>query len=51
MAKSKIEFNSKEPDKAQNPFNDTGGCGKYHKEFVYAGCGGPYLLLDNVILG
>ena len=51
VAKSKIEFNSKEPDKAQNPFNDTGGCGKYHKEFVYAGCGGPYLLLDNVILG
>ncbi|OFY99631.1 MAG: hypothetical protein A2Z97_10235, partial [Bdellovibrionales bacterium GWB1_52_6] len=50
-AKSKIEFNSKDPDRVQHPFNDTGGCGKYHKEFVYAGCGGPYMLLDPVILG
>ena len=49
--KSKIEFNSSAPDRMQHPFNDAGGCGKYHKEFVYAGCGGPYVLLDHVTLG
>jgi TldD protein len=51
VAKSKIEFKQKGPDQAKHPLNDVGGCGKYHKEFVYAGCGGPYLLLDQVILG
>ena len=51
LGKSKIEFNSKSPDKVKYPFNDAGGCGKYHKEFVFAGCGGPYLLLDQAILG
>jgi TldD protein len=51
VAKSKIEFNSSAPDSAKHPFNDAGGCGKYHKEFVFAGCGGPYVLLDHVILG
>jgi TldD protein len=49
--KSKIEFDSTKPDTARHPWNDAGGCGKYHKEFVYAGCGGPYMLLDPVILG
>lgn len=49
--KSKIEFNSNQPDRVQHPFNDAGGCGKYHKEFVYAGCGGPYMLLEGVTLG
>lgn len=51
VAKSKIEFNSSSPDQARHPENDVGGCGKYHKEFVYAGCGGPYILLDQIILG
>lgn len=51
VGKSKIEFESELPDQAKHPFNDVGGCGKYHKEFVYAGCGGPYLLLEQVILG
>lgn len=51
VAKSKIEFNSNETDVAKHPFNDVGGCGKYHKEFVFAGCGGPYVLLNQVILG
>lgn len=49
--KSKIEFNSNNPDYAKYPFNEVGGCGKYHKEFVFAGCGGPFMLLDHVILG
>lgn len=51
MAKSKIEHHSTSADTAKHPFNDVGGCGKYHKEFVHAGCGGPYMLLDQVILG
>lgn len=51
LAKSKIEFNSKQADRSKHPQNDVGGCGKYHKEFVFAGCGGPYVLLDQVILG
>lgn len=51
VAKSKIEFDKSSPDSVQHPFNDCGGCGKYHKELVYAGCGGPYMLLKNVILG
>ncbi len=50
-AKSKIDFNAEGPDHAKYPFNDAGGCGKYHKEFVLAGCGGPYVLLNQVILG
>jgi TldD protein len=46
-----IEFDSDKPDSSKHPFNDAGGCGKYHKEFVFAGCGGPFVLLDQVILG
>jgi predicted Zn-dependent protease len=51
VAKSKVEAETSTPDEARFPFNDPGGCGKYHKEFVFAGCGGPYVLLDQVILG
>lgn len=36
---------------AKHPWNDVGGCAKYHKEVVYAGCGGPYMLVDKVLLG
>jgi TldD protein len=51
LGKSKVEADTAAPDKARFPFNDPGGCGKYHKELVYAGCGGPYLLMDQIILG
>ncbi len=51
VAKSKIEFETTAPDQAAHPYNDCGGCGKYHKEIVYAGCGGPYMLLKNQIIG
>lgn len=51
VAKSKISAKSTEPDQARHPIQDVGGCGKYHKESVYAGCGGPYMLLDSVTLG
>lgn len=49
--KSKIEFNSAAADTARHPVNEVGGCGKYHKEIVEAGCGGPYVLLDQINLG
>lgn len=48
---SKIEAFSKDPDKSKHPWNEVGGCGKYHKEYVKAGCGGTYLLLDKATLG
>ncbi len=51
LDKSKIDHLSEGPDEAQHPFNDVGGCGKYHKETVFAGCGGPYMLVDQVLLG
>lgn len=49
--KSKIEADSKTPDSVEHPFNDAGGCGKYHKEIVHAGCGGPYMYMRDVLLG
>ncbi|MCB0363355.1 MAG: TldD/PmbA family protein, partial [Bdellovibrionales bacterium] len=48
IAKSKIEAHHGEVDESQHPWNEVGGCGKYHKEYVVAGCGGPYMLVDNV---
>lgn len=51
LAVSKTDYESSEPDKSVHPWNEVGGCGKYHKEFVEAGCGGPYLLVDQVLLG
>jgi TldD protein len=51
VAKSKIEAETSAPDTVKHPFNDCGGCGKYHKEIVYAGCGGPYMLLKEQTLG
>jgi TldD protein len=51
VAKSKIEAHTSAPDSAKHPYNDCGGCGKYHKEIVVAGCGGPYMLLKDQILG
>lgn len=51
VAKSKIDDRNPRPDRAIHPHIEVGGCGKYHKEVVQAGCGGPYLLLDQVVLG
>ncbi len=51
IGKSKIEYESSEKDQSSHPFNEVGGCGKYHKEFVYAGCGGPYILMKDITLG
>lgn len=51
LGKTKIEADKSGADSAAHPFNKVGGCGKYHKEIVVAGCGGPYMLVDNVLLG
>lgn len=48
--KSFIDPTGKKKD-LKHPWNDVGGCGKYHKEFVNAGCGGPYMLVRDVLLG
>lgn len=51
VGKSKISAFSSEPDADTHPWNEVGGCGKYHKELVNAGCGGTYLLVDDCLLG
>lgn len=51
LGKTKIEAFKAGPDSAVEPLNEVGGCGKYHKESVAAGCGGTYMLVDNVLLG
>lgn len=51
LMKSKIDAESDAADTSKFPENKVGGCGKYHKELVNAGCGGPYLLIDQVLLG
>ena len=51
LGRSKIDAFSEGPDESVHPWNELGGCGKYHKEFVEAGCGGPFLLVDKVLLG
>lgn len=33
------------------PENKIGGCGKYHKEGVPAGCGGPFILWESITCG
>jgi len=33
------------------PLNLSGGCGKYHKEAVAAGCGGPFILWSSMNAG
>lgn len=33
------------------PENKYGGCGKYHKESVEAGCGGPFILWESINCG
>jgi TldD protein len=45
VAKSKSAHEDNIPD------NKLGGCGKYHKEGVAAGCGGPFILWDSITCG
>ncbi|OED36648.1 hypothetical protein AB834_02715 [PVC group bacterium (ex Bugula neritina AB1)] len=47
LAKSKME----EDWSSQTPYNKWGGCGKYHKESVEAGSGGPWILWKGINCG
>jgi TldD protein len=49
IAKSSIEADGT-PDQGE-PHNKWGGCGKYHKEGVEAGCGGPWILWEGMTCG
>lgn len=49
IAKSTIEADGS-PDQGA-PVNKWGGCGKYHKEGVEAGCGGPWILWSGITCG
>jgi TldD protein len=49
IAKSTIEADGT-PDRGE-PHNKWGGCGKYHKESVEAGCGGPWILWQGITCG
>lgn len=50
LDKSRINYKGDSDKDIRHPQNDVGGCGKYHKEFVNAGCGGPYMLMDQILL-
>jgi TldD protein len=45
VAKTKVDADH------QTPETQLGGCGKYHKELVDAGVGGPYILWQSVACG
>lgn len=47
----RIVAKSKSVHKNNIPENKFGGCGKYHKEGVPAGCGGPFILWDSINCG
>jgi TldD protein len=47
----RIVAKSKSTHKDNVPDNKLGGCGKYHKEGVPAGCGGPFILWDSITCG
>lgn len=42
---------SQAPQPGVAPLNLSGGCGKYHKEAVAAGCGGPFILWSSMNAG
>lgn len=48
---NKIIAKSKSVNSEQIPLNMLGGCGKYHKESVPAGSGGPYILWEEINCG
>jgi predicted Zn-dependent protease len=52
VAKSRVD--AEDPPDARGdtePYNKWGGCGKYHKESVFAGCGGPFILWKGIKCG
>lgn len=51
VAKSVISEEDPMNEKGSEPINKWGGCGKYHKEGVEAGCGGPWILWEGITCG
>ncbi len=52
IAKSKVyDGYTGNPANQPVPINKWGGCGKYHKELVEAGCGGPWILWEGINCG
>jgi predicted Zn-dependent protease len=47
----RIEAKSKVTHETNTPEVKLGGCGKYHKELVDAGVGGPFILWNNINCG
>ena len=47
----RIIAKSRSVNKHNVPESKFGGCGKYHKEGVAAGCGGPYILWESINCG
>jgi predicted Zn-dependent protease len=51
LAKSVISEEDPMNESGGEPINKWGGCGKYHKEGVEAGCGGPWILWAGITCG
>ncbi|VGO14707.1 Metalloprotease TldD [Pontiella desulfatans] len=51
LAKSVISEEDPMNETGSEPINKWGGCGKYHKESVEAGCGGPWILWAGITCG
>ncbi len=51
LAKSMISEEDPLNEPGSEPINKWGGCGKYHKESVEAGCGGPWILWEGITCG
>ncbi len=51
IAKSVISEEDPMNETGSEPVNKWGGCGKYHKEGVEAGCGGPWILWEGITCG
>ncbi|WP_372796793.1 metallopeptidase TldD-related protein [Pontiella sp.] len=51
IAKSVISEEDPMNETGSEPINKWGGCGKYHKESVEAGCGGPWILWSGITCG
>lgn len=51
IAKSVIAEEDPMNETGSEPINKWGGCGKYHKEGVEAGCGGPWILWEGITCG
>jgi predicted Zn-dependent protease len=51
LAKSVISEEDPLNENGSEPINKWGGCGKYHKEGVEAGCGGPWILWEGITCG